>query len=225
MSGRAKALMVLLCICTGLATITVVFDVMEYSLLDRIERADFASRGEAVSAVEANDNRQKSMGVVQIGFLLFTGILFIAWFFGMYTNLAGMSRRTRFGTGWAIGGWFVPILNLWRPKQIADEIYLASDPQYGSGDPKWTANTVTPFLHWWWGVWIVALLAGRVSTTLSRDTTSVDDLKDAVLAGLVSDFLLVIAGFLAIIVVRTLTDRQTEWARRHLNREAISSQA
>ena len=32
------------------------------------------------------------------------------------------------GAGWAIGPWFVPILNLFRPWQIAVETWEGSDP-------------------------------------------------------------------------------------------------
>src|SRR5215213_2684690 len=35
-------------------------------------------------------------------------------------------RDRRYGTGWALGSWFVPILNAWRPKQIINDIWHQS---------------------------------------------------------------------------------------------------
>ncbi len=31
----------------------------------------------------------------------------------------------RYGHGWAIGGWFVPILNFWRPMQVVNDVWRA----------------------------------------------------------------------------------------------------
>jgi len=225
MAGRAKALIVLLWICVGLAAIGVVSDLMEYSLLGRLERFDFASRSEAVAAAEASDSRQRAIGVVQLGFELLAGIVFIAWFFGMYTNLKAMGRNLKHGTGWAIGGWFVPILNLWRPKQIADEIYRGSDREAGPGDAAWGVRPVPQILHWWWAAWLLSLVVWRASAVMASDATAVDDLKSAAVATTTGDLMTLISGVLAIIVVSMLTERQTKWAATYLNAEAISSQA
>jgi hypothetical protein len=46
-----------------------------------------------------------------------------------YRNLPALGAESpRFSSGWAVGAWFVPFLNLVRPKQIMDDIWRASDP-------------------------------------------------------------------------------------------------
>ena len=128
MRTRARAASALLWLCAALSVVAVISDLLEYSLLGRFERGDFASRAEAIEAADASDDRQGVIGIGQTALVVVTGAVFIAWFYGMYKNLRAMGRGTRYGTGWAIGGWFVPFLGFWRPKQIADEIYRSSNP-------------------------------------------------------------------------------------------------
>lgn len=86
--------------------------------------------------------------------LLVSAGLFIAWFFQAYKNLRRLGvANMRYGNGWAIGAWFVPILGLWRPKQIANDIWRGSEPgtEASSG---WRAVPVPSFVHWWWGLFL-----------------------------------------------------------------------
>ncbi|HEX2127784.1 MAG TPA: DUF4328 domain-containing protein, partial [Solirubrobacterales bacterium] len=47
--------------------------------------------------------------------------VFLPWFYRAYTNLGRFGLQDlRFTPGWSVAAWFIPILNLFRPKQIAD---------------------------------------------------------------------------------------------------------
>ena len=68
---------------------------------------------------------------MSIVLLVCVGLL-IAWTHRLYRNLEPLGfRELRFGSGWAVGGWFVPFLNLVRPKQIVNDIWRAGDPALG----------------------------------------------------------------------------------------------
>lgn len=58
------------------------------------------------------------------GLLIAKDFAFLVWFWLAYRNLDALDLRRRYGTGWAIGGWFVPFLNLARPKQVAAVLAL-----------------------------------------------------------------------------------------------------
>jgi len=62
----------------------------------------------------------------------------------------------RFGVGWAIGAWFVPVLNFWRPKQTANDIWSASDP---TAEGK---HLGSPLLTWWWLCFLLANWVGWI---------------------------------------------------------------
>jgi hypothetical protein len=76
-----------------------------------------------LAEVNASDELNAFIGFAQFGLLVLTAILFIRWFRRAYRNVEPLGGERRFKTGWAIGGWFVPFLNLWRPEQIANDIW------------------------------------------------------------------------------------------------------
>jgi hypothetical protein len=107
--------------------------------------------------------------------------------------------------GWALGGWFVPIVNLFRPKQIADDIWRASDPMRQA--QRWHERVVTPWLHWWWAFWIIgaAFLNEAAFAEIQADTAGKK--VQASSFALVADVLFAGSAALAIVVVSLLTAR------------------
>src|SRR3989442_456479 len=73
--------------------------------------------GGCVSLAEAGgrDARQALIGLLQSAILLTTAVLFILWLRRCYANLDGLGGRRRYSVRWAIWGWFVPFMSLWRP--------------------------------------------------------------------------------------------------------------
>jgi len=120
----------------------------EVSLLQR------ASEGGAISdaAAQANDARQLAILVVQLLVTVVGAVFFIRWFSAAYKNLPSLgAENLRYGPGWAVGSWFVPILNFFRPKEIANDIWRASDPDRPISDRTgWRQAPLTPVLAGWW---------------------------------------------------------------------------
>jgi hypothetical protein len=108
-------------------------------------------------AATANDVFYGGIGIVQLLALITTAVLFLRWFYAAYGNLPLLSAGSpRFKRGWAIGAWFVPILNLFRPKQIANDIWRGSDPQLSpEASPDWSGGSLPGLYALWWGGWIV----------------------------------------------------------------------
>jgi hypothetical protein len=106
--------------------------------------------------------------------VLIAGVGFMAWLSRAYRNLPRRGfADLRFGPGWAIGAWFVPILNLFRPKQIANDVWRGSD-----GSPErdslvsWRERRVAPLVHWWWGCLIFGSVLSRVSSFIIRSANN-----------------------------------------------------
>jgi len=61
------------------------------------------------------------------------GILFIVWLYKAYRSAEsrGAAGR-RWGPGWAVGGWFIPLANLVIPKMVVNETDRMSNPDCGS---------------------------------------------------------------------------------------------
>lgn len=198
-------LLALLSVSLVIDAIAVVSDLAELSLLDRASNGEFVTFAEA----EANDDRQLLVGLVQLGLFLLTGAVFIWWFHRAYKNLLFLGAAPlRYGTGWAIGGWFVPFLNLVRPKQIVNDIWRSSDPQLPPHGAQGSGRPVTALINWWWALFVISAIVGRILSQMGREADSLPELTDLSRMTLLSDVIYVVSAVLGIEVVRRVTARQ-----------------
>jgi hypothetical protein len=106
----------------------------ELRLLDRA-----ATGGATESELLASDRRQQLVAVAQLAALVVGAIFFLRWFQRAYANLRPLGAEPKHSSGWAIGYWFIPILNFFRPVQMAGEIARGSDTHAGRGRPRSSA--------------------------------------------------------------------------------------
>jgi F0F1-type ATP synthase assembly protein I len=188
--------------------VAVVLDWDRYDLLGRIESGGAFTLNEA----NASDHRQAVMGVIQIGLVVVTAIVFIRWFRRAYENVEALGGERRFGAGWAIGAWFVPILNLWRPKQIANDLWRTSDPDHPNENRA--DAPVSSVLSLWWILFLVSNWISQVAGRIAFSGNTAHELKSSTAAFLFADAVDIIAAVLAITVVLKLTARQEQRARQ-----------
>jgi Domain of unknown function (DUF4328) len=198
LGGRQTAVFTVFALIMVLDAFAVISSLMELDLLNS------AAAGEAITPAQAdaNDARQGVVGLAQTGAYLACAVVFIRWFHGAYKNLDAVAPGARErGTGWAIGGWFVPILNLWRPKEIVNEIWRGSGPREDR-DARPPA-----FLMVWWLAYLVSGWLGQAAfrTALKGDT--LDEMRTADYVYIASDGFDVIAAGLALLVVSRVTAR------------------
>jgi hypothetical protein len=212
----ARLLLVALAVTTVLCVVAAVSDWVAADLLSRLQANEaLVSQAEA----DATDLRQGGIWLLQILLRLLTATAFIIWFHRAYRNLAGLGARSlRFSTGWAIGAWFVPLLNLVRPKQLMDDIWRASDPVLaGQTGEAWKQRRVSRLVHAWWAAFIGANLAASVAgnlTPIFSDAIDPEQLLYATQAYMVADLLLVPSALFAYVLVRQVTQREEHAAAR-----------
>ena len=174
--------------------------------------------------VEAADNREAGAALFQSVAYLGAIIAFLVWFRRAYRNLGPLGAGTpRFAYGWAVGAWFVPILNLWRPKQIANDIWRASDPDLPPGDHDWGGRPVPALLHWWWAFFLLSDVVGNISVRLFLRSETLSEQITASQLSIATDAVSIVAAVLAILVVRAITRRQDERIERQAGPLADSS--
>ncbi len=158
--------------------------------------------------LDANDDRQLAIAIVRVVVYLASAVLFIRWFHAAYSNITSVGVAAhRFGRGWAIGAWFVPILNLWRPKQIANDIWRAGALDLPTANVNsLAAQPVAALVTVWWAVWIVSGVLENVvgSAAFDEDTIETRSMSqfDMFSAGVE-----IVACVLAIAVIRRTTTR------------------
>jgi serine/threonine protein kinase len=166
------------------------------------------------------------VGAAQAGWFLVTAGLWLAWFRRAYHNLPALgARRLRYRLWWAVGAWLLPVFSLFRPKQLLNDIWRASDPYLPPDQAaSWRRGPVPELLGWWWLAFVASILVRSVTTSavhaaadfmlLGLLPEQLDRFQASAGMQVVADLLTVLCGLLALRVVRRVTGRQDERATR-----------
>jgi hypothetical protein len=169
----------------AISVISVISGIMEYRLLQAIAAGQFDSDAEMTAAAQANDLRQGIIGVAYIVLLLATSVVVLVWIYDANRNAHALGAAgMRFAPGWAVGWYFIPIFNLWKPYQAMKEIWKAS------ADPgNWQAQPRSPLLPWWWFLWIVSCIVANAMFRYTLKAEELDELINASGISIASDAL------------------------------------
>jgi hypothetical protein len=170
-----------------------------------------------IDELDSNDNRQAAVGTIQFLVFIAAAILFLVWIYRAYKNLGALGASgLEYSPGWAVGGWFVPFLNLWRPYQVTAEIWKASDPDAHVSEPQaWQAAPTSPLVKFWWGLWIVGgIIGGFMLRFAFQEPEDLEALRSRAFTFVAADAIEIPAAILAILVVWHITNRQDEKSRR-----------
>jgi Domain of unknown function (DUF4328) len=122
--------------------------------------------GQALVVLLALDALAGLSGVFASGMRAAAGLLalpivvvFLVWFYQARRNAGLLDWRQRLSTGWAIGGWFVPVIFLWFPYMIMADVWRAGLP--ASERPRFALLPGA-----WWTCWILAWLTGYTHETI-----------------------------------------------------------
>ena len=143
-----------------------------------------------------------------------------------YWNLRALGQpEARFHPARAMVSWFIPIFNWWRPKQIANDVWRGSDPDAPAiAADAWKNVPVPALLGWWWAAWIVFSHFSNYVGRLWWEAGSIESIRTAAKVDIASSGLELLTGVLAIAVVRKLTARQLQRARRIASQPPVDEQ-
>jgi Domain of unknown function (DUF4328) len=183
---------------------------------------DFEKGRSTFEQVENSATSMDMVGNIYIFLTLVNAIIFIMWFHRAYKNLATCGRPSlaSWGPGWAIGGWFVPFLNLVRPVQIAQEIGQGMQKLALVRTKEDLVKVVAlPLIGVWWGISIFHGLMLRIGTTVIGNATRPDDVVFGLNFLFYSFMIGIVATFLCIMMVRQISRFEAVAFERH-NAEA-----
>jgi RNA polymerase subunit RPABC4/transcription elongation factor Spt4 len=196
----------------GIAIATVV-GVLDTWLLARSSDALLAGPDSA-ALLRIRDLAELTAG----GLVVVGGILLITWMRRAYANLPALAvGDLRFSSRWVVWGWLIPGINLFRPKQVMDDIWRASHPLAPPFSPSWREAPGSMWCHiWWWGLLLGAAigLAGHdlIASNGARAVSEPADLQVGLLVSGLAAFLLAVAAMALLVLVQQIADRQDERA-------------
>ncbi|WP_233712285.1 DUF4328 domain-containing protein [Kribbella turkmenica] len=183
-----------------------------YSVVNRylggmpnVDDADL-NRADAIAKVTAVPNVVISVAAA---------VVFVIWLWRARVNSEVFCQADhRRSHGWVLASWFCPGPNLWYPKQIVDDVWLASDPKtpvYADDLRRFRTPALTSV---WWVTWIGALAFDVVVRRfLMWMEATVGSLRGIALAGTASLLLTAVSAVAATLVIRRINHMQTsrEW--------------
>jgi hypothetical protein len=185
-----------------------------YSVVNRylggmpnVDDADL-NRADAIAKVTAVPNVVISVAAA---------VVFVIWLWRARVNSEVFCQADhRRSHGWVLASWFCPGPNLWYPKQIVDDVWLASDPKtpvYADDLRRFRTPALTSV---WWVTWIGALAFDVVIRRfLMWMEATVGSLRGIALAGTASLLLTAVSAVAATLVIRKINAMQTgrAWIR------------
>ena len=145
-------------------------------------------------------------------------VSFLVWFSRSYRNLRALGAEgLEYSPGVAVGWWFVPVVNCWKPFRVAVEIWRASDPTTPKSDLASRAGMPTPaLLAIWWMGWLTALVLDNLVAAPDRITYQGEMVT---LPMIVASGFDILAAALAVAVILEIDRRQ---GMRHASLMATS---
>jgi serine/threonine protein kinase len=166
------------------------------------------------------------VGAAQAAWFLVTAGFWLAWFRRAYLNLPALgARRLRYRPWWTVGSWLLPVFSLFRPKQVMNDIWRASDPDLPLDRPDaWRRRPIPELLGWWWLAFLASILVRSITTEavhaaadlmlLGLLPEQLDRFQPSAGMQILADLLTVLCGLLALRVVGRTTARQHDRATR-----------
>lgn len=132
-------------------------------------------------------------------------VLVAMWIHRAHANLqeAGLDGL-EFTPGWAVGWYFIPFANLFKPFQAMRELWNASHAEVDR-----FANQAPTEVKLWWGAWIIGNILGSISTRiLLLGEGGEGALTTAHVLGVASSALAVAAALLLVRLIDGITTAQ-----------------
>ncbi|MFD9117224.1 DUF4328 domain-containing protein [Streptomyces bottropensis] len=161
-------------------------------------------------ALERDSDRADGLvalaGILQTLTYVAAIVVFLVWFHRVRVNAEVFDpfghRKKR---GWAIGGWFVPVVNLWFPRRIAIDCWDASSP--------WEKPRSHALVNTWWTLWLLSLFAGEAGDRAYLRAEEIEEYRVAARQMLFADSLEIVSAVFAALFVLALTRMQDDRAR------------
>jgi hypothetical protein len=151
-------------------------------------------------------------GIIAALALFVAAAVFIVWLWRVRWNAEMFCRgEHRYTRGWVLGGWIVPVVNLWYPKQVVDDIVAASDPRTPPHIPTLRGIPGTRLVWAWWLTWVVGLVLDNIGQRSVLDgVPQLGELRENAWMSTVSAVSTTAAAVLAMILIQRINDLQTQ---------------
>ncbi len=160
-------------------------------------------------AISSNDLRVGLLSLVYVLIYIISVVTFIRWFRRAYNNLAARTSIDH-GEGWAAGGWFVPIISLFRPYTIMKELFQKTDRIIANKTGSETKNNHLTLIGFWWALWLIVGYIGNYSLKTMFKEDTIETLSKSTLADIATSIGEIPIGILAILIISAFIKKESQ---------------
>lgn len=160
---------------------------------------------------ELNDARQSVVSWFQLGLFLLTACVFGRWIYRANRDVRTLGAEgLSCGPGWAVGWFFVPLFNLWKPYAAMKELWSASHRP-----ADWRRHPIASLLPLWWSLFLFTNFSSRLGSKMLARTEDVAVMQSASWILCASDVLNFGLHLAAIVLVSRIAQAQAaHWDAR-----------
>lgn len=188
----------------GCYFLEIIYNLIFLTLFPNLGESEDMSGGEIMMVLAG-------IGLIIMKLTAYVGsiIFFLMWLHRAYKNLEAMNvRNLDASAGWAVGYWFIPILNLFKPMKVVAEVYNGSDPEIAKAGYGFSDAGANSLIGFWWAFWVLSNITSRIADAIEKGAKDVTD--TSVMVYIVALSFGIIAGILLIFIIREIDERQAE---------------
>ncbi len=193
----AKIAMSILAILAILYLVKILFLYLDFQVFEQIANDEIVG----MEDIDNMDSRNMLLIYATIIVFICSILSFIAWFYRAYKNLHKIKSPLGYKPGWAIGVWFVPILNLFAPYNIMQELYDEAKKFLTKKEHEYADKIKTNFIVVWWVLSFASYIILKVSNRLSLYATELEAMQSLNSVAMIANAFVVISALLAIKVI------------------------
>lgn len=107
-------------------------------------------------------------------------IIVLVWFYRATKNINSFGAKYVNSPGMAVVWWFIPIMNLWKPHEVAQQIWRASNPEIKLAEgTEWRKVPGSNIITIWWVLGLVSIFGGIVVSVVGSGLISQYNIIDA----------------------------------------------
>lgn len=198
---RANIAMLLLWIVVGLEVAMLLSQLSQYELLKQIKNGIYVSDMEVAEA----DRRHDFIVMTYLMALTISAITFISWFRRAYYNIS-LKGKMNYDDRWAIWGWLLPIACWFIPYGMMRELHNKTALILRNNNISIGSNV----LGWWWACWVIGSVLGYYIHNAFENADNIDKLLGVYIIEICSYIVQIIAGVLAVKVIRDYSSMEKQ---------------
>lgn len=200
---RAKLAQFFIWLVMILDIISIFSSYLQYKLLKILENNEYVSD----QLIDENDTREQVIAILYLIVFIISAIIFIRWFRRAYYNL-NIRTSCNHSEGWAAGSWFVPIISLFRPYQIMQEMWQKTNILIQSKTSHYIEEANSSVIAIWWALWIVSNYIGKYVLKSAFKAETIENYLNGTIGDMVVSIISIPLAIVTIILIKSYSQKE-----------------